>query len=173
MLERRVSRLTVNNDTYDFSKPEPIEIEDIVGPITQNSLFFLLKRLYDISDSFTLRGRLRELVRKYKGYCRTEPVDTEVSIQLWLWEHIVETYKKVKAPLSEFTETEKINALTFLTQLYIDVFEGNNIEQAIEKECEGRSELWQAVIVEYALPYLKECQSEISRVSNIACIENH
>lgn len=162
--ELELEELTAKKDFNFLSKPQPTEVEDIVGPV--NSRFFInaVKKIYRIHMSVSLASRLGELAKHYKSYCYSEPPDTEMSLQLWLWEHIIDTYKALREPLAGFPDEVKSRALTFLTILLTNAFKGRDCDDVMKDITRGVPLDFEEIVINKARPYLRELKAELSRV---------
>lgn len=156
----------IEQDAKIEQPKEPLEVETIVGVIDHHRLFDHISRYHDIGWSPTLYGRIKELTRKFKAYCKSEPADSTVSLQLWLWEHITGTYRKLRKHLSSFSKDDKEKALIFLTVLYIGVFDKIPPENIIRNVTKGYYTPYEQVIIDHALQDLCECLTEISIFQN-------
>lgn len=153
---------TIIKEDAKIEHKELLEVETIVGEINHNRLFDHISKYHNIGWSPTLAGRIKELTRKFKAYCKSEPEDSPLSLQLWLWEHITGTYRKLRKHLNLFSEEDRINALTFLTVLYIGVFNEVPPENIIRNVTKGYYTPYEQVIVDHALSDLHECLMELN-----------
>lgn len=161
--DQRKNELIEAEGVYFSDRHELTEVEELVGPITAATIAGVIKKIHSISISLILKKKLKELIKCYKEYCRTEPPDTVESIQLWLWEHIIDTYRTMRIPLSGFSDRDKNNALIFLTVLMIGVFRGIDFNETIKDITRGVPREYEKVITDRATPYLAELMAELEK----------
>ncbi|MEM7828285.1 MAG: hypothetical protein QW561_02990 [Candidatus Aenigmatarchaeota archaeon] len=164
--------VTVTEEEMNFKKEKLLEVETVTGKISRNTLYDMVRKYFKINRSHVLEGRLRELTRKFKTYCKSEPEDIPVSLQLWLWEHITGTYKKLRKHLETYSEEDRTNALIFLTVLYIGVFDNVPIDRMIKNVARGYYTAHEQVIIDHAIDDLQECARELANFRVALDIQN-